>query len=79
MPNKRPPRETNELAAYIVSVTTGEAEKIEPLEKNPHAQALAELGASKGGKARAKNLTAAKRKEIARKAASVRWPRKRNR
>lgn len=73
MPSKRPPKETNLLAKYILEVTTGEAEKIEPPVKNPHAQALSKLGASKGGKARAKNFTAKKRKAIARKAAEARW------
>ncbi len=41
--------------------------------KNPHAQALAKLGASKGGRARAKKLTPEERSEIARKAVMVRW------
>lgn len=75
MPDKRPPRDPNELAKYILDVTTGEAEKIEPPKKNPHAQALSRLGASKGGQARAKNLSAKKRREIARKAAKKRWSR----
>jgi len=73
MPTKRPPRDVNELARYVLDVTTGEADKIEPLAKNPHAQALSRLGASKGGHARAKNLTAKKRKQIAKKAAIARW------
>jgi hypothetical protein len=37
------------------------------------AQALSELGASKGGKARAEKLTAEERREIARQAAEARW------
>lgn len=37
------------------------------------AQALSELGASKGGRARAKSLTKDQRKEIAQKAAEARW------
>jgi hypothetical protein len=41
--------------------------------KNPHAQALSALGASKGGKARAESLTAKQRKLIAQHAATVRW------
>jgi len=41
--------------------------------KNPHAQALSALGASKGGKARAAKLTARQRKTIAKKAAIARW------
>lgn len=44
--------------------------------KNLHAQALAALGASKGGKARAASLSERKRKEIAAKAAKARWARK---
>lgn len=46
--------------------------KKEP-EKNPAAVALGRLGGLKGGKARAKKLTAAERSEIARKAAKARW------
>ena len=76
MPEKRPPKDPNQLAKYILDVTTGDAEKIEPPKKNPHAQALSKLGASKGGKARAKNLSARKRKTIARKAAEARWGKK---
>jgi hypothetical protein len=73
MPDKKPPRDPNELAKYILDVTTGEAEKIEPPKKNPAAVALAALGASKGGKARAKSLSSRKRKAIATKAAKARW------
>lgn len=77
MPTKRPPRDVNELASYVVRVTTGEADKIEPPRKNAAAVALAALGASKGGHARAKSLTKTKRKAIAKKAAIARWkPRK---
>lgn len=76
MPAKRPPRDTNQLAKFILDVTTGETEKIEPPKKNPAAQALSKLGASKGGQARAKNLSAKRRKEIAEKAASSRWAKK---
>ena len=73
MPTKRPPRDVNELAKYVLDVTTGKADKIEPSQKNPHAQALSALGASKGGKTRAKNLSAKKRSAIAKKAAKARW------
>lgn len=41
--------------------------------KNPHVVALGRLGGLKGGKARASKLTSEERKEIARKAAEVRW------
>ena len=43
--------------------------------RNPHAVALSKLGASKGGKARAANLSPARRKAIAKKAAAKRWGR----
>lgn len=45
--------------------------------KNPHAQALSRLGASKGGKARAESLTKKRRAEIAKNAAKARWGSKR--
>jgi len=41
--------------------------------KNPAAVALAKLGASKGGKARAAALSDRKRSAIAKKAARARW------
>jgi len=41
--------------------------------KNPAAVALGRLGGKKGGKARAEKLSAERRSEIARKAASARW------
>ncbi len=44
-----------------------------PSAKNPHAVALGKLGGAKGGKARAKKLTAEQRREIGRKAAAARW------
>ena len=69
--------DVNEIAFRIVAESTSEstpappAEK--PREKNPAAVALGKLGASKGGKARAAKLSAERRKEIARKAAQIRW------
>ena len=53
------------MAARILAQATGE--------KNPAAVALGKLGGAKGGAARAKALTPAKRKEIAKKAAKARW------
>lgn len=70
--NKRP-RDFNQRALQIVKEATGEEEPYEPPEKNPHAVALGRLGGKKGGKARAANLTAEERSEIARKAAQARW------
>ena len=55
----------NQIAASIVEQTTRE--------KNPAAVALGRLGGLKGGKARAKKLSAKRRKQIAIKAAQKRW------
>jgi len=44
--------------------------------KNPAAVALAKLGASKGGKARAKKLSPDERSRIAKLAARKRWQKK---
>jgi hypothetical protein len=45
----------------------------EAVRKNPAAAAFGQLGASKGGKARAAKLSERKRKEIAKKGAAARW------
>jgi hypothetical protein len=64
-------------ALRVVEEATGDV--LKPAEgKNVHAQALSALGASKGGKARAKNLSARKRKQIAAKAAKARWSKPRS-
>lgn len=72
--HRKRPRDANELAKAIVDEATGTAPPAtaEP-EKNPAAVALGRLGGLKGGKARAKKLSAAKRREIAKKAAQSRW------
>ena len=44
-------------------------------DKNHHAVALGRLGGKKGGKARAAKLTPERRREIAKRAAAVRWGR----
>jgi hypothetical protein len=69
------PRDTNQLAWQIVQEATGQApvEPEKPDTRNQAAVALSKLGASKGGKARAENLSARKRKDIARRAANARW------
>lgn len=75
------PRDPNLLARSVVEDLIGEKMDGSPLDKpceqpdtrNPAAVALSKLGASKGGKARAESLSAAKRKAIAKKAAKARW------
>ena len=65
------PRDVNRAAWSIVQEAT-ESAKAEP-EKNPAAVSLGRLGGLKGGKARAKKLSPARRKAIAKKAAASRW------
>ena len=68
---KRSSKDLNQTAFSIVQQSTGQAAPVPA--KNPAAVALGRLGGLKGGKARAANLSAKKRKEIARKAATARW------
>ena len=55
-------------AVLVGKIATGEATETAPLPKS----AAAEMG-SKGGKARARMMTSAKRREAAKKAAEARW------
>jgi hypothetical protein len=73
MPDKRPPKDPNQLAKYIVDVTSGEAEKIEPPKKDSAAVELGRRGGLKSAETRNQRLTPAKRKAIAKKAAKARW------
>ena len=75
MKKKKTP-DVNVTAFQILQAATEEpteAPTKKKAEKNPAAVALGRLGGLKGGKARAKKLTKDQRKQIARKAASVRW------
>ena len=68
------PTDVNQRAKLIVDILTGQVKDDDPHKgKNPAAVALGRLGGLKGGKARAKALSAKKRKEIATKAAKTRW------
>jgi hypothetical protein len=57
--------DVNETAFRVLREATGE--------KNPAAVALGRLGGIKGGPSRAKKLSAKKRQQIARRAATSRW------
>ena len=71
------PRDPNQLAHLIGQIATGEVkEESQPDTRNAAAVALGALGASKGGKARAKNLSKKRKSEIAKKAAKARWKEK---
>ncbi len=70
------PRDLSVLTHKTLQIAIGE--DIEPVPppnktKNPAAVALGKLGGPKGGKARWKGVSAKKRTELARKAASTRW------
>ena len=69
------PKDFNQIAWEVVQKAIGEMPKEEPPDpsKNAAAVTLGRLGGLRGGKARAEKLTAAKRKEIAQKAAASRW------
>jgi hypothetical protein len=71
----RQPRDPNQLAKLMVDVATGAARLPADLSdgKNPAAVALGKLGGMKGGHARARKLSKARRQDIAVKASAVRW------
>ena len=75
MAKKKRDHDFNVKAFQIVQEATREPEQPQPKSegKNPHAVALGRLGGLKGGKARASKLTPEQRREIARKAAQIRW------
>lgn len=74
MSKKTGKKDSNVLAKDIVDQATGEEtpEDIDP-DKDPKAVKAGRLGGLKGGKARAKKLTAEQRRKIAEKAAEARW------
>lgn len=71
------PRDPAQLAKLMVDIATGEVEDRAPTPeeqgKDPAAVSMGQRGGLKGGKARAENLTAKRRAEIARTAAAKRW------
>jgi hypothetical protein len=76
MPVSRPkrPRDAAQLAWQVVREATGQAPKQSPVElPEPHQAARA---AVLGGQARARALTPARRKQVAKAAAAARWKRK---
>jgi hypothetical protein len=74
MAKPKRPRDTNQLAKFIVDLATGDAELPKTEDgKDPAAVALGRKGGLKGGRARAAKLTKKQRQEIARNAATARW------
>ena len=74
--SSKPPRDVNQLAKSIVDQATGQAPADPPKGKNPAAVALGRLGGLKGGHARAAKLSKRRRSEIAKRAAKLRWGKK---
>ncbi|HEY3848029.1 MAG TPA: hypothetical protein VGL95_13055 [Acetobacteraceae bacterium] len=66
------PRDPLQLGKLIVDIATGQVVDEVDDGKNAAAAELGRIGGLKGGKARAKKLTAARRSEIARAAAKAR-------
>jgi hypothetical protein len=82
MPTKKPAKlrpDVNETAYRVMLEATGQAEKTQPPgqrsddQKNPAAVERGRVGGKKGGKTRARRLTASERSDSARKAAEARW------
>lgn len=77
---KKPAKDHQQIARSVLDAVAPDAEaKSEKPEKNPAAVALGSLGGKKGGPARAKKLSKARRSEIAQKAAAARWKPKKKR
>ena len=75
---KGTPHDFTVTARRVVEQAIGERLDGTPLKdpdegKHPGAVALGRLGGAKGGRARAKALSASRRREIARKGAMARW------
>lgn len=64
----------DQMAANLIDAISGELPREQAdRQKNPAAVELGRLGGLKGGKARAAKLSAKRKKEIATKAARIRW------
>ena len=62
------PRDAMQLAAHVGKIATGEAEDMGPSPVTP--------AAKRRGEARAKKLSPARRRQIAKRAARARWDKK---
>ena len=70
-------RDVNQIAARIVQASTGQPETPPEDEIKRVMAAMGRRGGLKGGKARAESLSPAKRVQIAKKAAAMRWKKSR--
>jgi hypothetical protein len=69
----RRPRDPIQLAKLIGDIATGQVQDSVEDNRDPAAVVRGRLGGKKGGQARARVLSEARRKEIAKKAAKTRW------
>lgn len=70
--------DVNQMASNLIDAISGDLLAEQPeSSKNPAAVALGRLGGLKGGKARAKKLSASRRRAIAKQAAKSRWSKSR--
>ena len=69
------PRDTNQLAKFIVDVATGEEEDVDAEEKDPSAGERGRMGGKIGGAVRARRMSPEERSKAALKAARARWSR----
>jgi hypothetical protein len=72
------PRDPNQLAKSIIDIATGQKPDRDPTPEEQGKDPAAVAMGKKGGAARAAGMTAEKRSEIAKKAASSRWDSKKN-
>jgi hypothetical protein len=71
--HRKRPRDFSQAAKLVIDIATGQVEDRPPTpEEQGKDPAAAALG-SKGGAARAKSVTAERRREIAHRAAKARW------
>jgi len=70
---KKRPRDPLALAKMIGDIATGQTSDTEPDTRNQAAVELGRLGGKRGGRARAGKMTPEQRREIAQKAAKIRW------
>lgn len=73
---KAQPKDTNQLARYLVDLTTGAEPEPTPDEVSRVMAALGRRGGQIGGKRRLETMTAEERSQVAMKAARARWKKK---
>lgn len=76
---RRKKEDSSQAAHRVLQSVIERSERVIDPAVSAAAAALSKLGASKGGKARAKKLTAKRRSKIARDAAAARWSKKEKR